>query len=94
MRILGLKFIFRTKDGYPLNQQRVLQIKYSIDFTNQDGTPDAAETTAPLAPKPQQDLEKDSSSSKKMISHLHLIMFGSALKHLLVKMGNGSCFRL
>lgn len=36
----------------------------SIDFTNENGTPAATETTAQPAPKPQQDLEEDTDSSK------------------------------
>ena len=55
---------FPNQGWVPFEPTKGFTNQISIDFTNPDGQPDAVETTAPLAPKPQQDIEKEKSISK------------------------------
>ena len=56
---------FPNQGWVPFEPTKGFTNSVSIDFTNNDGTTPAVETTVPAAPKPQQDLEEDSSSSEK-----------------------------
>jgi hypothetical protein len=56
---------FPNQGWVPFEPTKGFTNSVSIDYTNNDGTPAAAETTATPAPKPQQNLEEDSSRSQK-----------------------------
>jgi transglutaminase-like putative cysteine protease len=55
---------FPNQGWVPFEPTKGFTNQVSIDFTNPDGTPAAAETTAPPTPKPQQDLQEDTDTSK------------------------------
>ncbi|MFS0779867.1 transglutaminaseTgpA domain-containing protein [Neobacillus sp. 3P2-tot-E-2] len=56
---------FPNQGWVPFEPTKGFTNSVSIDFTNDDGTTPAVETTAPAAPNQQQDLEEDSGSSEK-----------------------------
>ncbi|WHY01027.1 transglutaminaseTgpA domain-containing protein [Neobacillus sp. DY30] len=56
---------FPNQGWVPFEPTKGFSNSVSIDFTNDDGTTPAAETTAPPAPKPQQNAEENSGSSQK-----------------------------
>lgn len=56
---------FPNQGWVPFEPTKGFTNSVSIDFTNNDGTTPATETTTAPTPKPQQDLEEDSSGSEK-----------------------------
>jgi transglutaminase-like putative cysteine protease len=56
---------FPNQGWVPFEPTKGFTNSVSIDFTSNDGTTPAAETTATPTPKPQQDLDEESGSSEK-----------------------------
>ncbi|MEH7272992.1 DUF4129 domain-containing transglutaminase family protein [Neobacillus vireti] len=56
---------FPNQGWVPFEPTKGFTNNVSVDFTNEDGTPAAAETTAPVTPVPKKDLEENSSKSKE-----------------------------
>lgn len=76
---------FPNQGWVPFEPTKGFANSVSIDFTNEDGTTPAVETTAPAAPKPQQDLEEDSSSSEKTEQTFSFSGFWLSIKTLFGK---------
>ncbi|MEH7012619.1 transglutaminaseTgpA domain-containing protein [Neobacillus niacini] len=71
---------FPNQGWVPFEPTKGFTNEVSIDFTNEDGTPAATETTAPPAPKPQQDLEENTDSSKGTDKSLSFSSFWLSIK--------------
>lgn len=56
---------FPNQGWVPFEPTKGFTNNVSIDFTSEDGTQPAAETTAPVTPAPQKDLEEDGDNSKE-----------------------------
>ncbi len=76
---------FPNQGWVPFEPTKGFSNQVSIDFTSKDGTPDATETTAPPAPKPQQDLEGNSNSSKDTNQSFNFNRFWLSIKTLMSK---------
>ncbi|MEH6992772.1 transglutaminaseTgpA domain-containing protein [Neobacillus drentensis] len=72
---------FPNQGWVPFEPTKGFTNEVSIDFTNPDGTPAATETTAQQAPKPQQNLEEDSSSSENKDNSFSFTGFWLSIKN-------------
>jgi hypothetical protein len=71
---------FPNQGWVPFEPTKGFTNSVSIDFTNNDGTTPAIETTAPTAPKPQNSLEEDDSSTEKTEQTFSLSSFWLSIK--------------